>query len=161
MRLILPVLLLLSLISSYGQVGVNTQTPNAMLEIKASNETSPASTDGLIIPRLVTNPSDLKLKEGVLPTDRMTDKLMALEVRDYNFKRSYSEEFGFPRESNGIHRPGVGEGFSSFGQGRNPAAGRRQGIPVQQGRELHRTSADFDQSIAGTKRGNTEVEGRT
>ena len=36
----------------HAQVGVNTVTPNAMLDIKASNQATPANTDGILIPKI-------------------------------------------------------------------------------------------------------------
>ncbi len=45
----------------YAQVGINTTTPNAQLEIKSSSETTPTNTDGIIIPKInafpATNPT--------------------------------------------------------------------------------------------------------
>lgn len=38
-------------IHSFGQVGINTTTPNAQLEIKSSNQATPANTDGIMIPK--------------------------------------------------------------------------------------------------------------
>ena len=40
-----------------AQVGINTTTPNAALDIEASNATSPSSSDGLLIPRIEAFPS--------------------------------------------------------------------------------------------------------
>jgi hypothetical protein len=49
------------LATSLAQVGVNTTTPNAMLEIRTSNEAAPTPTDGLLIPKVnvfpATNPT--------------------------------------------------------------------------------------------------------
>ena len=46
---------------SNAQVGINTTTPNAQLEIKSSNQANPTNTDGLIIPKIdvfpATNPT--------------------------------------------------------------------------------------------------------
>lgn len=44
-RFLLSVLLLFSTVSLLAQVGINTTTPNAQLEIKSSNESAPANTD--------------------------------------------------------------------------------------------------------------------
>lgn len=45
----------------YAQVGINTTTPNAQLEIKSSNQVTPANTDGILIPKInafpVVNPT--------------------------------------------------------------------------------------------------------
>ena len=45
---------------SFAQVGINTTSPDAVLDIEASDVTAPASTDGILIPRLdnlpATNP---------------------------------------------------------------------------------------------------------
>jgi len=44
-----------------AQVGINTTTPNAQLEIKSSNQSAPSNTDGILIPKMdafpVTNPT--------------------------------------------------------------------------------------------------------
>lgn len=54
---------LLLLISPFAkaQVGIGTTTPNATLEIASSSETTPANTDGLLIPKIeefpATNPT--------------------------------------------------------------------------------------------------------
>lgn len=44
-----------------AQVGINTTTPNAQLEIKSSDQANPTNTDGLIIPKIdvfpATNPT--------------------------------------------------------------------------------------------------------
>jgi len=36
----------------YAQIGINTTTPNATLDIRASDQASPANTDGILIPRV-------------------------------------------------------------------------------------------------------------
>ena len=45
----------------FAQVGVNTTTPHAQLDVVASNQATPSPTDGLLVPRVdnfpVTNPS--------------------------------------------------------------------------------------------------------
>lgn len=60
-RILLSISALLCALSIRAQVGVNTTTPNAQLEIKSSNEAAPANTDGLIIPKVnafpATNPT--------------------------------------------------------------------------------------------------------
>lgn len=57
-------LLLLSSTAVLSQVGIGTITPNAVLEIKSTNETTPANTDGLLIPKIeefpTTNPTALQ-----------------------------------------------------------------------------------------------------
>jgi hypothetical protein len=40
-----------------AQVGINTETPNARLDIRSSSQTSPAATDGILIPRIDVFPS--------------------------------------------------------------------------------------------------------
>lgn len=46
---------------SFAQVGINTTTPKAQLEIKSSNQVAPANTDGILIPKIdafpTTNPT--------------------------------------------------------------------------------------------------------
>ena len=59
------ILLILALIGmfqvSFSQVGINTTSPNAQLDIKSSNQTTPSNTDGILIPKIdafpVTNPT--------------------------------------------------------------------------------------------------------
>ncbi|WNM19820.1 tail fiber domain-containing protein [Flavobacterium capsici] len=45
----------------FSQVGINTTTPNAQLDIQSSNQATPANTDGLLIPKInafpATNPT--------------------------------------------------------------------------------------------------------
>ncbi len=56
----LPVLLLFCF-TVFSQVGINTTTPNAQLDIKSSNQATPSNTDGILIPKIdvfpVTNPT--------------------------------------------------------------------------------------------------------
>ena len=46
---------------TYSQVGINNTSPNAVLDIQASNQTSPSNTDGILIPKVdefpATNPT--------------------------------------------------------------------------------------------------------
>ena len=46
---------------SFAQVGINTTTPNAQLDIRATSATAPSNTDGLLIPKIdvfpTTNPT--------------------------------------------------------------------------------------------------------
>ena len=52
---------LLGNVMVFSQVGINTTTPNAQLEISSSNQVTPANTDGIIIPKIdafpITNPT--------------------------------------------------------------------------------------------------------
>ena len=52
---------LISYLNSSAQVGVNTTTPNAQLDIVSSNQATPSNTDGILIPRInvfpATNPT--------------------------------------------------------------------------------------------------------
>jgi len=43
--------------SLFAQVGINTTTPNAQLDIRSSNQVAPASTDGMLIPKIDTFPA--------------------------------------------------------------------------------------------------------
>ncbi len=47
--------------SGYSQVGINTTTPNAQLDVKSGNQATPSNTDGILIPRIdafpLTNPT--------------------------------------------------------------------------------------------------------
>ena len=55
------VLLYLMVEYCYSQVGINTVLPNAQLDIRSSNQATPSSTDGLLIPKIdvfpATNPT--------------------------------------------------------------------------------------------------------
>lgn len=58
---ILFLVLIFVVFASNAQIGINTTSPNAQLEIKSSNQANPANTDGLIIPKIdvfpATNPT--------------------------------------------------------------------------------------------------------
>src|SRR6186713_1041023 len=45
----------------FSQVGINTASPNAQLDIKSSNQAAPSNTDGILIPKIdafpATNPT--------------------------------------------------------------------------------------------------------
>jgi hypothetical protein len=43
--------------SLLAQVGINTTTPNAQLDIRSSNQTTPSNTDGMLIPKVDTFPA--------------------------------------------------------------------------------------------------------
>lgn len=52
MKIVVPTLLfLLCLHTINAQVGVGTTSPNAILDIRSSNQTAPANTDGILIPK--------------------------------------------------------------------------------------------------------------
>lgn len=57
MKFLCKMVIFLFMSPIFAQVGINTTTPNAQLEIQSSNQTTPAHTDGLIIPRVDTFPS--------------------------------------------------------------------------------------------------------
>ena len=42
---------------AFTQVGINTTDPSSTLDVQASNSASPASTDGILIPRVTAFPS--------------------------------------------------------------------------------------------------------
>lgn len=42
---------------SLAQVGINTTNPDALLQIKASNEANPSATDGILVPKIDTFPA--------------------------------------------------------------------------------------------------------
>ena len=52
----------------FSQVGINTTTPQAQLDIKSSNQVTPSNTDGILIPKIdafpLTNPT--ALQQGML-----------------------------------------------------------------------------------------------
>lgn len=54
---IIVLFFLFAVFVSNAQVGINTTTPNAQLEIKSSNQANPTNSDGLIIPKIDTFPS--------------------------------------------------------------------------------------------------------
>ena len=54
-------LLLLMAFPSFGQVGINTTSPDAQLDVRSSNQSTPSNKDGLLIPKVddfpLTNPT--------------------------------------------------------------------------------------------------------
>ncbi|NQX76606.1 MAG: hypothetical protein HRT75_02615, partial [Gilvibacter sp.] len=58
MKRILPlVIFALLALNLNAQVGINNLSPSASLDITASNQATPANTDGLLIPRIDTFPT--------------------------------------------------------------------------------------------------------
>jgi hypothetical protein len=62
MKRILLLLVLIGIpIFGFSQVGINTTSPNAQLDIKSSNQLTPSNTDGILIPKIdafpLTNPT--------------------------------------------------------------------------------------------------------
>ncbi len=62
MKKTLPHLILFFLsFNAFSQVGINTTSPNAMLDIASSNQAAPSNTDGILIPKIdafpATNPT--------------------------------------------------------------------------------------------------------
>lgn len=49
--------MLLCSASGFAQVGINTTTPNAQLDVKSSNQAAPSNTDGMLIPKIDTFPA--------------------------------------------------------------------------------------------------------
>jgi trimeric autotransporter adhesin len=74
----LTILLLLT-INCVAQVGINTTSPNAQLEIKSSNQATPDNTDGIIIPKIdafpVINPTVAQQGMMVYLTTTVSGKL--------------------------------------------------------------------------------------
>lgn len=60
-KLVLIFTVLLTIQFGYSQVGINTTNPNAQLDIKSSNQATPANNDGILIPKIdafpLTNPT--------------------------------------------------------------------------------------------------------
>jgi trimeric autotransporter adhesin len=60
MKLFYNTMLFFSIIPLFGQVGINTTSPNSLLEIRTSDVNAPQNTDGLLIPKVnlfpATNP---------------------------------------------------------------------------------------------------------
>lgn len=42
--------------TAFSQIGINTTSPHAQLDIRSSNQTTPANTDGLLVPKIDTFP---------------------------------------------------------------------------------------------------------
>jgi hypothetical protein len=55
--IMIMIMLFLSHAALYAQVGINTTSPNAQLDILASNPATPSNTDGILIPRVASFPS--------------------------------------------------------------------------------------------------------
>lgn len=68
-KLIIRTLMMCIAVPLYGQIGINTQTPNSTLEIKSASATNPSAKDGLIIPkveRLALNPMPGLNQDGMM-----------------------------------------------------------------------------------------------
>lgn len=59
MRSICILILAAISISSYAQVGIGNTDPNAQLDVRSSNQATPASNDGILIPKIDEFPSTL------------------------------------------------------------------------------------------------------
>ena len=61
MKNLICIILLFNLFQTNAQVGVNTSDPKSVLDIRSSNQSSPAATDGILIPKVdvfpATNPT--------------------------------------------------------------------------------------------------------
>ena len=61
LKVYLPVVCCFLMQFVHSQIGIGTTTPNATLDIRSTNQVSPANTDGILIPRVdafpVTNPT--------------------------------------------------------------------------------------------------------
>jgi len=57
MKTVFSIAILLFFIHSHAQVGINTASPDAQLDIEASDITTPSNTDGLLIPRVNAFPA--------------------------------------------------------------------------------------------------------
>lgn len=60
-KLLVFLLLVLIAQNGFSQVGINTTSPNAQLDIRSSNQVTPSNTDGILIPKIdafpITNPT--------------------------------------------------------------------------------------------------------
>jgi len=56
-KLVITICLFLVYLPGTAQVGINTITPKASLDIQASNPTSPSNTEGILIPKVDAFPS--------------------------------------------------------------------------------------------------------
>lgn len=56
-KIILTTALVLSGLSSFAQVGINTTMPDAQLDIRSGNPAAPSNADGILIPRIDTFPA--------------------------------------------------------------------------------------------------------
>ena len=50
-------IIIFAVLTAKSQVGIGTTTPNALLDIKTSNQANPSNTDGILIPRVDDFPS--------------------------------------------------------------------------------------------------------
>jgi hypothetical protein len=57
MKTLFKLALLLFFIESHAQIGINTSSPDAQLDIEATNAATPSNTDGLLIPRVNAFPA--------------------------------------------------------------------------------------------------------
>ncbi|MCB0432000.1 MAG: hypothetical protein KDD18_02825, partial [Mangrovimonas sp.] len=57
MKITFSSLFILLALSAQAQVGVGTTTPNATLDVRSSNQTTPSNNDGLLIPKMDNFPA--------------------------------------------------------------------------------------------------------
>lgn len=64
----LVLLILMMTQFGFSQVGINTTTPNAQLDIKSSNQLTPSNTDGILIPKIDAFPliNPTVLQQGMM-----------------------------------------------------------------------------------------------
>ena len=49
--------LFLLYLNAYSQVGINTTTPNAQLDVRSTSQAAPINTDGILIPKIDAFPA--------------------------------------------------------------------------------------------------------
>lgn len=61
MKSILFLVFLFCFLPTHSQVGINTTSPNAQLDVRSSNQATPSNSDGMLIPKIdvfpATNPT--------------------------------------------------------------------------------------------------------
>lgn len=99
--------LLFSFFFSNAQVGIGTALPNAQLDIRSSNQASPANNDGILIPKVnvfpATNPTAAQQGMLVFLTTSTTFLATTRQPGFYYWNNPTSDWIGLSSAANGDH----------------------------------------------------------
>ncbi len=101
------ILLILSINSMTAQVGIGATNPNAQLDIRSSNQATPANNDGVLIPKVdafsATNPTAAQQGMLVYLTTATTFLATARQPGFYYWNNPTNDWIGISSSANGDH----------------------------------------------------------
>ena len=129
-QLVTLLFLVLMAFEGFSQVGINTSSPNAQLDIRSSNQATPSNTDGILIPKIdafpLTSPgsdqhgmmvylttTDLGKLPGFYYWNNVFMDWIAFDQPDYDFLESGSSTAPDDLNDNMYHLGDVGIGVSN------------------------------------------------